>query len=156
MLHQLVETLRRVGAYGGIATQDLETLEFEVQAAELFWQKARMDRAKTVLMAPTCGIVAEIHTEEGARTTAGESLLLLIKPRDLKAELFLAADQLEVAKDDPVVAVGPAGKRITGRITLISPLVDAASGTCRIVAEFPNAGQVFRPGMVVSVELNGE
>lgn len=146
--------VQQLHANGGVSTQDLETLAFEVQAAELFWQKAQMKLAQAVLIAPTCGIIAEIHTQEGERISAGQSLLLLIKPRDLKAELFLAADQLKVSKNDPVVAVGTTGERVEGRITLISPLIDTASGTCRIVAEFPNAGQVFRPGMVVSVELN--
>ena len=148
--------VQQLHASGGVSTQDLETLAFEVQAAELFWQKARMSLAQTILIAPTCGIVAEIHTQEGARTTVGQPLILLIKTRNLKAELFLPADQLDVVLQDRVAAIGPNGKRIEGRITLISPLVDAASGTCRIVAEFPDAGQVFRPGMVVSVELSGE
>jgi membrane fusion protein, multidrug efflux system len=148
--------VQQLHANGGVSTQDLETLEFEVQAAELFWQKAQMSLAQAVLIAPACGIVAEIYTQEGERISAGQSLLHLIKPRDLKAELFLAADQLEVSQNDAVVAIGATGERVEGRITLISPLIDTASGTCRIVAEFPNAGQVFRPGMVVSVELTGE
>jgi membrane fusion protein, multidrug efflux system len=148
--------VQQLHANGGVSTQDLETLAFEVQAAELFWQKARMELAQAILIAPTCGIVAEVHTQEGERISAGRSLLLLIKPRDLKAEFFLAVDQLEVLQHDPVVATGTNGKQVEGRITLISPLIDTASGTCRVVAEFPNAGQVFRPGMVVSIALNGE
>ena len=147
---------RKLHFDGGISTQDLETLDFEVQTVAIRWRRAQIELEKTVITAPMAGILAETRAQVGERITLSKALFRIIQPGDLKAELFVPADQVAVVQSRKVAAVGTYGKRVTGRISLISPLIDKTSGTCRIVAEFPGAGQVFRPGMIVSVELNGE
>lgn len=142
---------QQLHAGGGISVQALEALYFEVQAAEIRYRMAQMEREKAVVRARMNGVLAEVHIHAGARVSAGRILGRLIGAEDLKAVLFVATDQL--APWIEAIAISASGERFTGQVSHVSPLVDVASGTCRVTVEFPRAGQVLRPGMVVRVHL---
>ena len=136
---------------GGISAQALEALDFDVQAAEIRYRMAQMEREKAVVRVRMHGVLAEVFVHVGERVSAGQVLARIIDAEDLKAVLYVATDQLAVWGS--VIAVGPSRERFTGHVSHISPLVDVASGTCRITVEFSGAGKVLRPGMVVRVHL---
>lgn len=140
-------------AGGGISAQALEALDFEVKAAQIQWRKVQMDLERMVVRATMAGVLAEVYVRTGERVSAGQVVCRIIDAESLKAVLFVATDQLGAWQDGGAAAVGAAGERVEGRVVLVSPLVDVASGTCQVVVEFPGAGKVFRPGMVVRVVL---
>jgi len=138
-------------AGGGISVQALEVLDFAVQAAEIRLRRAQMEREKTIVRARLHGVLAEVLVHVGERVAAGQVLARIINAEDLKAVLYVATDQL--ALWGQAIAIGPADERVAGHVKQISPLVDVASGTCTVVVEFPDAGTLFKPGMVVRVLL---
>ncbi len=141
----------QVHAGGGISEQALEALDFDVQAAEIRYRMAQMERRNAVVRARMRGVLAEVHVHTGERVAAGQVLARIIDAEDLKAVLYVATDRL-VAWGS-VIAVGPSRERFTGHVSHISPLVDVSSGTCTVVVEFLGAGTFFKPGMVVRVLL---
>jgi RND family efflux transporter MFP subunit len=151
--------IRPLYEQGGIAAQDLETLEFAVQTAQLRFRKAALERERAVLRAPIGGMVAEASVEVGERIAAGQVCFRILDATDLQAELFVPVDRLaDVQLGQPVTAQLPASPalRLEGRVVRISPLVDPESGRCAVRVCFPGAGKHLKPGTVVDVTLTKE
>ena len=150
--------VRSLHPQGGLSTVELEELEMKAVTAHLRYQQVQLDLARTILTASMEGIVAERHVDPGMATSPRMAAFRLIDPQDLQAELFIPADQLGEIRKGHVVTARAASlhQPLPGQLTLVSPTVDPASGTCRVLARFPNAGQQLRPGSVVRVQLNKE
>jgi len=144
---------------GGISAQDLETLEFAVQTAQLRFRKAVLERERAVLRAPIGGVVAEADVEVGERLATGKVCFRILDATDLQAELFVPVDRLaEVQLGQKVTAQSPAmpALRLEGSVVRISPLVDPESGRGAVRVRFPGAGKEVKPGTVVDVTLTQE
>ena len=141
---------------GGLSTVELEELEMKAVTAHLRYQQVQLDLARTVLIASMGGILAACHIHPGLATSPRMAAFHIIDPEDLQAELFVPADQLEgIRKGHAVTARAQQLKQpLAGRLILVSPIVDPASGTCRALARFPQAGQLLRPGSVVRVQVD--
>ena len=147
---------RQLRAKGGVSAQQLEELEAAARTAHIRWQQARLDLSRAALTAPMDGVVAEVHLAPGMATTARLPAFRIIDPTDLRAELFVPADQLHrVRVGQQVRATAPAlpQQPIVGCVARISPLIDPASGRCPVSVLFPGAGRVLKPGAVVQIEL---
>jgi multidrug efflux pump subunit AcrA (membrane-fusion protein) len=57
----------------------------------------------------------------------------------------VAAGKLQL--EEPVQIQVDGGQTVSGKICFISPVVDAASGLCRVKAIFDNADGKIRPGL---------
>jgi RND family efflux transporter MFP subunit len=151
--------IRPLFEQGGIAAQDLETLEFAVQTAQLRFRKAVLEWARAVLRAPISGIVAEADLTPGERIAAGKVCFQIVDATDLQAELFVPVDRLaDVKLGQEVTAQVPAmpALRLEGTVVRISPLVDPESGRCAVRVRFPGAGKHLKPGTVVDITLTEE
>jgi membrane fusion protein (multidrug efflux system) len=151
--------IRPLFEQGGIAAQDLETLEFAVQTAQLRYRKAELERERAVLRAPIGGVVAAADVEVGERIATGKVCFRILDTTDLQAELFVPVDRLaEVKLGQKVTAQGPAmpTRRLEGSVVRLSPLVDPESGRGAVRVRFPGAGKAVKPGTVVDVTLTKE
>ncbi|MDE3180565.1 MAG: efflux RND transporter periplasmic adaptor subunit [Acidobacteriota bacterium] len=78
-----------------------------------------------------------------------------LSPVWIYADLF-QSDAGEVRVGDPATVTVDAypGREFRGRVSFISPQVDAATRTVKVRLVFPNAGLKLMPGMFVNVALN--
>lgn len=114
------------------------------------------------IVAPMDGVVVTLFRRQGEWVNAGEPVLQLVKMDTLRAEGFVSAaeyDVVDLADREVRVEVELAGKRresFTGRVTVISPLVQAGN-KYRVRAEVSNrfeAGHwLLRPGMTASMTI---
>lgn len=144
-------------AKGGISTQDLEALQYDTEQARIRWQRAHLDFDRATIPAPRPGIIAESHINTGDLTAPRMLLFNIINDKDLKAILFVPADQLaSIHLDQRVTAssLADSSQTISGIITRISPIINPESGTCKAVAIFPGAGRTIKPGTVARVQIN--
>jgi len=143
-------------AKGGISTQTLESLRYDAGIARIRWQRASLDLDRATILAPRGGVVSERHIHPGDQTTSGLLLFTIIAPDDLKAELFVPADQLNAIHPGLPVTASPVAdstQTIHGTIVHISPVINPQSGTSRALATFPDAGRTIKPGTVARVYL---
>jgi len=158
-LMQVEKRLARVRvlhAQGGVSAQDLEVLAFTVKMARIRFRKAVTERERAVLRAPIAGILAEAEIVLGERIAAGQVCFRIIDATDLKAELFVAVDQLaDVTLGQTVTAQLPTAPatRLQGTVERISPIVDPESGRCQVRVRFLGAGEHLKPGTVVDVTV---
>lgn len=148
----------RLHAQGGVSTQELETVRYEADVAQLRREQADLDLSRTVLRTPITGCVAACAAQVGQLPTVGHVLVVLVDPADLKADLYLPASYLDRIRLQQSVqavpvagtATGP-GRSLTGRVTWVSPILDPHSGQGRVRILFAQAGRHHRPGTLVRV-----
>lgn len=139
-----------------LSAQELEDAQYQAQTAHLRLQRAELDLSRAVILAPMAGQIAELQIQPGSLTSPRQILCQLLVPEDLKATLYIPADQIATIHLHQPVTAWPATaptQRIQGHLTRLSPLVDPQSGSCRAEALFPGAGKHLRPGTLVQVKL---
>jgi RND family efflux transporter MFP subunit len=154
----------------GISREDLENRELALATT-----KSELERLKTVkdierldyltskenlerrsLRAPTRGIVTKLIKFQGESVQANETALRVC---DISKVMFVV--NVPAARTEKLVAggmvevlVGLEAAKTKGRLTFVSPVVDAASGLREIKIELINPGATVRPGVTASLDLS--
>lgn len=152
-------------AAGAIAERDVESAErANVGAqAQLADAKARLSSAEknlanATIRAPFAGIVAEKSVSPGDIVSPGSALFTVIDPRSLRVEASVPASALgEVRVGAPVTfKVNGADRTLEGRITRVSPMVDAQTKQVKILATVPNNANALVAGLFVEGRVTAE
>jgi Cu(I)/Ag(I) efflux system membrane fusion protein len=108
-----------------------------------------------IVRAQKAGFVTAISAREGSYVNPSSVLLTIADPRKLKIDVVLYPSQLQwVQAGDVVEVTATSGERAhTGRLTSVSPVVDAASRTARAVIRVDNASGRLLPGAYVDVTI---
>jgi membrane fusion protein, copper/silver efflux system len=111
------------------------------------------------LNAPASGWIIERLVLPGQKIMAGEPLLVI-------ADLSTVWADADIYQSDlPYVKVGMrvelslpywAGKKFTGKVTFVSPTLDAESRTLKARLEIPNPEVLLKPGMFAAAQLSYE
>lgn len=128
---------------------DVERLSAQEKVEELDFRTAEAALAKRTLTSPSDGILAEVLRKPGESVQAYEPVIRLC---DLSRIVFVAnlpdAVAVGLAVGDPVtLRFAAAPDPVVGTLTLISPLVDAASGLRRVKIDLPQGLDWLRPGL---------
>jgi Cu(I)/Ag(I) efflux system membrane fusion protein len=108
------------------------------------------------LRAPIDGVVLEKKAIEGMRAGAGDMLFRIV---DLSTVWIIAEvfeqDLADVALGQPAEATLLAypGRRFTGTVTFVYPMITAATRTARVRIELPNADGALMPDMYGSIAI---
>lgn len=109
--------------------------------------------------APTSGVVLEKNVVEGTGTESGERLFRIasIDRVWIEAELYEADLALvKVGAPARITLSYLPGEELEGRVSLLTPSVDAETRTARARVELDNPGRALLPGMYATVELRRE
>ena len=142
----------------------------ELQAAQRAYDLAKLDIAdrrrdirNTKVTAPLTGKVVERFVSEGAFVTSGAQLVTIVDFSTLVARVFVPEkelDRIAVGQDAEIVGKAATGRRGTGKILRIAPVVDAATGTVKVTVALPpelaGTSEGFLPGMYAEVTLTTE
>jgi RND family efflux transporter MFP subunit len=148
------------------AAPDVPEIQLEVLAAQSRVERAREavrvakeNLQKTVVLAPTNGIVLETLVQEGSLLVASQPVVQLYQPDDV--ELIAQLDELDLPNVEPNSKVAVRldaypGMELPGVVTLISPQAVEQGGATVFQAiidfDFPNDLDV-RPGMNATVTI---
>jgi membrane fusion protein (multidrug efflux system) len=147
---------RRLHAEGAVSENDLAALEWQVKAARSTLREARTGAGNTRLTAPFDGVVAARDLRVGQLASSSQRAFQIV---DLST-LRVIADLPE--RDVGRVALGQRARLISaydptlvasGSIRRIAPVIDAQTGTFRVILELDPGQMMLRPGQYVSVEL---
>lgn len=139
----------------------LEAAERTFAAAQAGMEQAQatltqsQDRlANTVLLAPSDGVITEIHAEAGATLSAGQSVLSLAATDQLEVQIDLSERELETVSlgelFDAHLLVAPQ-VQAQARLLRIDPQAKRSTRTRRLHLELANPGPGFRLGALVRV-----
>jgi len=129
--------------------------EVEQQWARL--ALARKAVADVVVRAPFDGFVSERPVAVGEHVTPSTRVATVLRIDPIKLEVRVPSiEAARIKKGLHVVARVDAypDRTFTGRVTAVSPAVDAASRSFTVEASVPNPDRLLKPGMFAVVEIH--
>jgi membrane fusion protein, multidrug efflux system len=157
-----LDTIRKLHARGVASQFELDQAELAYETANLDVRDRKRDVGNTRVVAPFRGTVTERFVSEGAFVTTGAQLLSIVDFDTLVARVFVPEkelDRLRVGQDAEVAGKAAQGRRGTGKLVRVAPVVDAATGTVKVTIALPASlvGEAgFLPGMYAEVTLTTE
>ncbi len=142
----------------GPRPEDVRLAEIEVERRRAQFDAAVRDQARRRISSSREGraVVARVWVEKGQWVDAGKPVAEVVYMDRLKVELDLAGPgALSIARGAKASVKSPAfpGVVLEGAVDRVSPVVDPASGTVRVVVSAANPGRRMRPGVEAEVEI---
>lgn len=134
----------------------LENAKQQLEAAKARLQAAEIQLAYTTVKSPISGVVTERLVDVGDRVSANQQLLTLQEFPPLWARIFIPEKSMPKIKIGQLARISMEtypDREFTGRIKLISPTVEAESGTLKVTIEVTRDTSLLRPGMFGTVYI---
>lgn len=139
-----------------LAAEAHERIRFDLDTQRAAYEMAKLELSYTNIVAPFDGVVAQRMAKEGNLIQVNQAMFKVVDTSRLEAVLNVPERELATLKAGQTVALrvdAAPGVAFDGAIDRVSPVVDAASGTFRVVAAFSDASGVLKPGMFGRVEV---
>jgi RND family efflux transporter MFP subunit len=145
---------------GGVTQTELKNAAIEYVNAKYAYENAEIQRAKMTVRAPFDGVIVELpyHTE-GVKVDQGQALLKVMQYDQLLMDVKLPEKHLPEVTMNQVVQIANynvAKDTIYGKISQISPVVNADTRTFQSVLQIDNARRLLRPGMFIKAFILSE
>ncbi len=138
-----------------VSAEEYEGLKNDLKSAEAAEGLARLTLSYTQVTAPFRGRVVNRLVDVGQNVNVGTQLFLLSDFEPLLARVHVPAKEFKkIRPEQPVVLILESGDyRLTGRIKLVSPVIDPTSGTIKVTVEIPKCPEGVRPGDFAEVRI---
>ncbi len=144
-----------------VAQNQVDSLRAQLAVDQATVQANRIARGFTEIRAPIAGRTGAITVHQGSLVQPNDALVNItqIDPINVSFTVpereFVPLQEALKRGDVPVEVALDAGQKQTrkGKLIFIDNVVDTASGTILLKAEFPNADSHLWPGMFVTVAL---
>lgn len=132
---------KELHAKGGVSQSEVDAAYAKLKSAEAQLKASQSTLQRTELKASVDGIVSARNVEPGEVAEAGATLISIVDPREMEAELMVSKkDITRITKETPV-AINVDGSRSSGWVKRISPEAQAGSGLYPVVVGLPeNSG----------------
>ena len=135
---------------------EYEQDKFDLQDKRAALESARLQLAYTRILAPVDGIIAERSIKVGNMVQTNGNVFRIVGMDPLQAVLNVPERQLGILKANQAVqleADALPGKKFTGEILRIAPVVDSNSGTFRVTTQFHDKTGLLKPGMFARIDI---
>ncbi len=107
------------------------------------------------IRAPYPGRVVQLMVHAHELVQKGQKLISIVDDRILRARFLAPSTAFGAVKvgQELTITVTEIGRKVQARVTNISAMVDAASGTFEVYAEVDNQAEKLRAGMVGKLQL---
>jgi membrane fusion protein (multidrug efflux system) len=139
-----------------VSANDVDQLRYDLENARAAYRLARLELAYGTVTAPISGVVASRSIKPGNLVQINTPIFTIVDTSRLEATLNAPEREIETLKAGQAVELtvdALPGKTFQGRIDRVAPVVDAGSGTFRVVCAFEGDG-VLQPGMFGRIRIN--
>ena len=140
-----------------VAADAHERIRYDLETQRAAWEMAKLQLSYTEIRAPISGLVARRMVKQGNLIKINDALFDIVDVARLEAVLNVPERELRnMAAGQPVqlrVDAAPS-TGFDGVIDRVSPVVDPASGTFRVVCAFSDASGVLKPGMFGRIDVS--
>src|SRR5690606_23366050 len=128
-----------------VSANDLDQLRFDLENARATNRLANLELSYTTVLAPISGVIASRDIKPGNFVQINSPIFRIVDSSRLEATLNVP--EREIAKLKPGQAVeltadALPGKRFSGTVDRVSPVVDTGTGTFRVIAAFAGGGEL--------------
>jgi membrane fusion protein (multidrug efflux system) len=139
-----------------ISANDVDQLRYDLENARAAYRLARLELAYGTVTAPISGVVASRSIKPGNLVQINTPIFTIVDTSRLEATLNAPEREIETLKAGQAVHLtldALPGKSFEGRIDRVAPVVDAGSGTFRVICAFDGGG-LLQPGMFGRIRIN--
>jgi len=141
---------------GLVSSTAFDGLKYDLEALRAAYDMARLNLSYTEIRAPIDGVVAERKIKVGNMLTVNQELFHITDPDPLL--VYVHVPEREMRKLSPgqpadIEVDAVPGTHFTGRIALISPVVDPATATFKAKLEVTDPSGRLLPGMFARVNI---
>ncbi len=149
------DRVKRLHPEGLASTEEYSSTEMDLQTAQAARELASLELGYTTVVAPFSGRVTRRFVSAGQTVSANAPLFTLVDPSRLLARVHVPAKEFrDLRTDQPVdLVLDSNGDVLRGRIDLVSPIVDPASGTIKVTVEVRNPPATARPGDFAEIRV---
>jgi len=128
--------------------EEYQAAKSDLASAEAEEGLARLNLSYTTVVAPFSGAVTQRLVDVGQNLGVGEALFVIADFKPLLARVHVPSREFKKLRQDQNVelVLDSSGRRLSGRIKLISPVIDPTSGTIKLTVEVPDYPADTRPG----------
>ncbi len=124
--------------------------------AEVVLSRRELELARSRVVAPFGGRIADIGVTEGHRVNVGDELMTVVDIDPIKVEVQVLEGEIGFLAEGRTAQVTFAaypGEAFVGRIASINPMVERESRTARVTVTVSNPDGKILPGMYARVSL---
>lgn len=132
----------------------IDDARFRYERAQTDLQEAELRLQYTTITAPVRGVVSELPMTPGQYVQANAKLMTIVDTERLLARTFLPekfSGRLQTGQTAYVLVEALPEQRFAARVRLISPVVDAESGTFKVTVALTDPPPELKPGMFATV-----
>jgi HlyD family secretion protein len=153
---QLDTAQQHLAALQAVGRQEMVTgAAAQVEAARGRHETAQAQVAYSEIRSPITGVVTDRPLYPGEMANAGMPLLTVMDVSSIVARVNLSQDRARNVKVGNEATVTPSDgtQPVTGKVTIVSPAVDANSTTVQVWVQAVNPGERLRAGASVHVTI---
>lgn len=138
-----------------LSSQEFEQTKFQYEAAATQYESAKLQLEYATIRSPFSGIITERLVEVGNLVNANDVVFRTADLDPLLARIHVPEKDIGQVRPGQSVRINVEGsdQTHTGRVSLISPIVDPESGTVKVTVEIRDRMGTLRPGMFTTVNL---
>ena len=154
--HARQEEVDRAAADVELADARVLSAKELMEVKRLEYEKAKIQLARRVIVAPLAGVVSVLRKDEGEFVAPNDPYVLEIVTLDPLLATFSvpSPEAAQLHKDDTVtVYVDGTEQLVKGQVETIAPVTDAESGTTRVKVRIANSEGHYRSGERCTLRL---
>ncbi len=157
-VHKLENNFRRsqeLAAQKLVSAEASDQIRYDLEAARASYALANLELSYTNIVAPISGVIAQRMVKPGNLIALNSPVFRIVNNAHLEGVLNAPEremSRLKIGLPLQMVVDAVPGKVFTGRVDRVSPVMDSASGTFRVVCAFDNAPEL-RPGMFGRIQV---
>lgn len=149
------ERLDEMFKKGILSSQDYDEIRNQLEDAEAQIEQSELNLSYTVVRAPFGGVLVHRNYDRGAHVQPGDKLFEIQDTTPLLAKIHVPASRMAAvtAGQEVRLRLDSSGSVLEGTLRLVSPIVDASTGTVKVTAEINQYPEGTRPGDFVNVQI---
>ena len=147
--NQHLKTLQSFGA----PTQ-LQSAQAQVQAAKAHYESSSAQSSYAEVRSPISGVVADRGVNLGDMANSGSALFSIVDISRVLAKANIPAQDAALLHVGKQATIKSEAGEIEGKVTVVSPAVDANTTTVQVWVEAPNTQEKLKLGTTVQISID--